>query len=263
MEFILEKTLKALLFSTSEPLSTKTIQKVFERYQEELQEEVCAEDEADTQGASYENNEIPLIVTGGDIRQAIEAINQTLEDQQDIYRILETPEGYQVSITPEYAQWVRLLRDAPKPLRLSKALMETLTIIAYRQPVTRAEMEAIRGVSVDNAIAKLVEHELIHVHGRADLPGRPMQYATSKKFLEFCGIQSLEELPGSDVLSPEQLKAWVDHPDEDQTLSDDAVGLSVEDTPESNEDEEIFLPKSTPLSNEASLVEDEPEAVLH
>ena len=118
-------------------------------------------------------------------------------------------------------------RDNPKPQRLSQAAMETLAIVAYRQPVSRSDIEAIRGVSSDSSINTLLEHELILVSGRADLPGRPLQYETCDKFLEYCGLSSIEELPASDILSPEQVNEWIleasNH--EMETLSDTDVGL--------------------------------------
>uniref|UniRef100_UPI00404AACCE SMC-Scp complex subunit ScpB n=1 Tax=Cephaloticoccus sp. TaxID=1985742 RepID=UPI00404AACCE len=81
--------------------------------------------------------------------------------------------------------------------------------MAYRQPTTRAEIEAIRGVSADAGISKLLERELIYIVGRADLPGRPIQYGTTDQFLEFSGIKSLNELPASDVLSNRQIDEWL------------------------------------------------------
>ena len=105
--------------------------------------------------------------------------------------------------------------------------METLAIIAYRQPVTRTEIEAIRGVSADSALNRLLERELVYVVGRAELPGRPLQYGTTDAFLEYCAIISLEELPSSDVLSPNQITEWIRSatmPDEE--ISDKDVGLA-------------------------------------
>jgi len=88
-------------------------------------------------------------------------------------------------------------------------MIETLAVVAYRQPITRAEAESIRGVACERALAKLVEIDLIYVTGRADLPGRPLQYGTTEHFLEFCGLATLEQLPSSDVISPELLNQWL------------------------------------------------------
>ena len=104
---------------------------------------------------------------------------------------------------------MRILRDDPPPVKLSQSSLETLAIVAYRQPVTRGEIETIRGVSAEAGLNKLLERELIYIVGRADLPGRPIQYGTTDQFLEFVGIKSLDELPASDVLSNRQIDDWL------------------------------------------------------
>jgi segregation and condensation protein B len=109
--------------------------------------------------------------------------------------------------------------------RYSRALLETLALIAYRQPITRAEIEQIRGVSADAGLAKLMERDLVYIVGRADLPGRPIQYGTTEAFLEFTGIKSLDELPSSDVLSPRQIDAWLQTTSDPRAASDADMGL--------------------------------------
>jgi segregation and condensation protein B len=157
----------------------------------------------------------------------MESIGSELRDEESVYRIQEGPNGYRLAISPRYAEWVRLLRDEPRPQRLSPAAMETLAIVAYRQPVTRSEIEAIRGVSADSALSKLMERELVYVVGRADLPGRPLQYGTTDTFLEFCGVKSIEELPASDVLSPNQITEWIRSATmPEEQISDSDVGLA-------------------------------------
>ena len=119
-------------------------------------------------------------------------------------------------------------------MKLSSAALETMSIIAYRQPVTRAEIEAIRGVSIDSALNKLIDLELIYITGRAELPGRPMQYGTTEKFLEFTGIKELDELPASDILSNHQIDEWMRRSNEsEEEISDEDVGLKKE--PKSDE----------------------------
>ncbi|MGA2053068.1 MAG: SMC-Scp complex subunit ScpB, partial [Opitutales bacterium] len=148
-----------------------------------------------------------------------------------------------LAVAPEYAEWVRLLRDAPRPLRLSQAALETLALVAYRQPVTRAEIEAVRGVAADSALTRLLELELVYVSGRADLPGRPIQYATTDKFLELCGVRSLEELPATDVVAPGQLNEWIRRatlpPEEQQMLSDADMGLASVESEEGPREERV------------------------
>ena len=109
--------------------------------------------------------------------------------------------------------------------------VETLAVVAYRQPVTRTEIETIRGVSAEAGINKLLERELIYIVGRADLPGRPLQYGTTDKFLEFVGIKSCDELPASDVLSSRQIDEWLRNSTNAHTPNDTDMGLANEQLP--------------------------------
>lgn len=227
MDFDLKKTLEALLLSTAEPITLKNVVKIFVRYHQELSEAL-----EDTKGGADEHAalaELPSVVTRAQILAALKALTDEAEVQDKAYRIVEGPNGYQLVTAPAFAEFVRLLRGEPRPMKLSPAAMETMSIIAYRQPVTRAEMEAIRGVSVDSALHKLIELELVRVTGRAELPGRPIQYGTTDKFLEFTGIKELDELPASDVLSNHQIDEWMRRSEEEpEEISDEHVGLSKE-----------------------------------
>lgn len=231
MQFNLKKILKTLLFSTSEPLSIRDIQAVITRYHQQAE---TAPGEADEEGTLNPDQEVlegifeqvPSLLTATQIRDAMDEIAHELQECQEVYRLVQGPAGYRLTTAPEYAEWVRLLRNESKPIRLSQAALETLSIVAYRQPVTRAEIEAIRGVSIDSAMNKLMELELVQVVGRADLPGRPIQYGTTEKFLEFVGIRSIEELPASDVLSSSQITEWIRRAtQEEKEFSDKDVGL--------------------------------------
>lgn len=223
MEFDLKKTLEALLLSTAEPISLKDLTKVFGRHHAELVEA------NETAGEDADLAEVPDAVTQEQIAEAIEALTGAAEVEDKAYRIIEGPNGFQVVTAPQFAEFVRLLRGEPRPMKLSPAALETISIVAYRQPVTRAEMEAIRGVSIDSALNKLLELELVHVMGRAELPGRPIQYGTTGKFLEFTGIKDLDELPASDVLSNHQIDDWMRRSEEpEQAISDEDVGLMKE-----------------------------------
>jgi segregation and condensation protein B len=252
MEFDLKKTLLALLFSSNEPLSSKDVQAVISRYHEQAEAE--REDvgsESDEEGSAADGDgqglmrdlldQVPSLLTTAQIRDAMESIASQLIEEESVFRLTEGAAGYRLSVGPRYADWVRLLRDEPRPQKLRPAAMETLSIVAYRQPVTRAELEAIRGVSADSALSKLLEKELIYVMGRADLPGRPLQYGTTEAFLEYCGIRSLEELPSSDVLSPNQISEWIRSATmPEEQLSDKDVGLAVEnDSSEGGADSDI------------------------
>jgi segregation and condensation protein B len=263
MEFNLKKILRAMLMSTSEPLSIKDIQTVISRYHEEIEQAPAETEEAGEAAAativvpaeavpSWPTApgvseapaptgqevmqdlmaQVPTLLTATQIREAMDAIALEMETNNESCRLLQGPAGFRLTVAPDYADWVRLLRDAPKPLKLSQAALETLALIAYRQPITRAEMEAVRGVSIDSALNRLLELELVYVSGRAELPGRPIQYASTMKFLEFCGIKSLEELPATDVVSPAQLNEWIRRaiePESQQDLiSDGDMGLPTD-----------------------------------
>lgn len=145
-----------------------------------------------------------------------------------MFQLNEGHNGYRYVVRAEFAPWIRCLRGETKPTRLSQAALETLAIIAYRRPTTRAEIESIRGVSADGALNRLLERELIEVQGRAELPGRPIQYGVTEKFLEFVGVKSLDELPASDVLSPRQIDEWIQRAANPEVVTDKEVGLSEE-----------------------------------
>ncbi|MEJ2200528.1 MAG: SMC-Scp complex subunit ScpB [Desulfuromonadaceae bacterium] len=102
--------------------------------------------------------------------------------------------GYQFRTRPEYAEWVRRL-SRNKPFRFSRAALETLAIIAYRQPIIRAEIEYLRGVDSGGVLKTLLDKRLVRILGKKDVPGRPMIYGTSKEFLEFFGLKDLAGLP--------------------------------------------------------------------
>ncbi|QXD22508.1 SMC-Scp complex subunit ScpB [Opitutia bacterium ISCC 51] len=235
-QFNLGNVLDALLFSTSEPLSIKDIQAVISRFHD--QAEKIRGKVPEGGDSTLESHlpfplelidDVPALITSTQIREAIDQLNQQLSDREGVYKIQETNQGFRLVVKSDHGFWVRLLREDPKPMRLSQPAMETLSIIAYRQPVVRSEMESIRGVSVDSSLQKLVEYELVYVVGRAELPGRPVQYGTTDKFLEFVGVTSLDELPSTDVLSTQQLDAWINQAEEPEHLGDADVGLPSND----------------------------------
>jgi len=146
--------------------------------------------------------------------------------------LLAVAGGYQLRSAPGNAERVRaLLRE--RPARLGRAALETLAIIAYRQPATRAEIEAVRGVDADSAIASLLSKRLIRIAGRKEAVGRPLMYATTSEFLEVFGLNDLGELPVLKEIGP------VQEPD-DETVSDDADGerwTAAAEDPESGRDQ--------------------------
>ncbi len=260
MAFNLKKVLKALLFSSSQPLAIKDIQTAFTRFHEQTTlplepaeegatgagapdetpatgaaetapaavvaepTELLAEPEADPELYA----DVPSLITATQIREAMDEIAAEFRATNDGLLLIEGNNGYRLVTHPQFARWVRILRNDPPPLKLSQSSIETLAIVAYRQPVTRTEIETIRGVSAEAGVNKLLERELIYIVGRADLPGRPIQYGTTDQFLEFVGIKSLDELPASDVLSNRQIDEWLQTATNAKPPADAEMGLPLE-----------------------------------
>jgi segregation and condensation protein B len=176
-------------------------------------------------------SDVPSLITATQIRDAMDQIAVDLRAADDGLLLIEGNNGYRIVTHPRFARWVRILRQEPPPVKLSQSAIETLAVVAYRQPVTRGEIETIRGVSAEAGINKLLERELVYVVGRADAPGRPIQYGTTDQFLEFVGIKSLDELPASDVLSSRQIDDWLKTSESTHRPNDTDMGLADEQLP--------------------------------
>lgn len=293
MAFNLKKVIKALLLSSSQPLSIKDIQAAFTRFHDEANQlaseaeegeegapaaspaaegtpapagSALASDEAtpDSVGAAVSEAitpiseagipaaapqdaaiaalapqqqdpelyvDVPSLVTGTQIREAMDQIATELKASDDGVLLIEGSSGFRIVTHPRFGKWVRILRQEPPPAKLTQSAIETLAVIAYRQPVTKGEIETIRGVSAEAGVAKLLERELIYIVGRADAPGRPIQYGTTDQFLEFTGIKSLDELPASDVLSSRQIDEWLKTTSSTPAPTDTDMGLADEQLP--------------------------------
>jgi len=278
MAFNLKKVLKALLLSSSQPLSIKDIQAAFTRFHEQAARlsfgdeageageggrapgEAAAEATAAaaTEGVAAGGatvpapvppaeepaeivvetaddpelyGDVPSLVTATQIREAMDAIAADLRTADEGLLLIEGNAGYRLVTQPRFARWVRILRQEPPPVKLSQSAIETLAVIAYRQPVTRGEIETIRGVSAEAGLNKLLERDLVYIVGRADAPGRPIQYGTTDQFLEFIGVKSLDELPASDVLSSRQIDEWLKTNSNSHTPTDTDMGLADEQLP--------------------------------
>ncbi len=129
-----------------------------------------------------------------EVREAVEELVKECQADNRGVRMVEVAGGYQFQTEPENSYWVgRLLQS--RPVRLSRASLETLAIVAYKQPVTRPEIEEVRGVDSGGVLKTLLEHGFIRIAGRKDVPGKPLIYATDKRFMEFFRLKSLAELP--------------------------------------------------------------------
>lgn len=238
MAFDLKKVLKALLFSSGQPLTIKEVQEAIARFHEEpllpaAGEAAGAEEAAPALPADDDSmyRDVPSLATAAQIRAGMDELAADFRAADEGLVLIEGAGGYRLAVHPRFARWVRILRQEPPPVRLSASALETLAIVAYRQPVTRAEIEAIRGVSAEAGLSRLLERELIAVSGRSDLPGRPLQYGTTDRFLEFLGLKSLEELPASDVLSSQQIDAWLRTSADPRKPGDADMGLEGEERP--------------------------------
>jgi len=129
------------------------------------------------------------------IRQHVKSLNEKYQANKNAFRIEQVAGGYQMMTLSPYKHWLKKLLRARSDSKLSPAALETLAIIAYKQPVIRADIEAIRGVAVGEIIRGLMYKGLVKIVGRAEVLGRPMLYGTTKKFLEIFGLNTLKDLP--------------------------------------------------------------------
>lgn len=169
------------------------------------------------------------------VKEVIDELNAAYEREGRSFRIEPVAGGVRVMTLPEYAGAVAAIRGLRESGKLSKAAVETLAIVAYRQPVTRAEIEGIRGVACGEVLRTLLERRLCEITGRAEELGRPMLYGTSKRFLEAFGLASLKELPEVDQFNPAQaLRAFEQKPEAEPDAVSTVEGAAdegVEDAP--------------------------------
>ena len=160
------------------------------------------------------------------IRQTLNELMADYEGRQGAFTLHEVAGGYQFRSRPEYVPWIRRFLQ-PKPSRLSKAALETLAIIAYKQPMIRSDIEHLRGVDCGGVLRMLLERKLIRVLGRKEIPGRPLIYATTKQFLQVFDLKNLKDLP-----SPKEIEALgIESMDADDTADETRGELgSADDT---------------------------------
>ena len=169
MEFLTQH-IEALIFATEHPISVAEMKSVLDA----------------TFETDFETTEI---------LRGVEELKTRYRQEQFSFEIIEIANGFQFLTKPTYHNSVGMFLKQTMKKRLSQAALETLSIIAYKQPVSKTELEQIRGVSCDYAIQKLLEKELVDIKGRSETPGRPLLYGTSDKFMDYFGIKSLNDLP--------------------------------------------------------------------
>ena len=180
----LSRVIEALLFGAAKPLSTKEIVDL-------------------VRSAGREDDLSPNEFAGvreAEVAAALEELKVEYIEQQRGFQLVEKAVGWQLASNPDFARWVQQLFPGPKPARLSAPALETLAIIAYRQPITRADVEGVRGVTIDGVLQTLLERGLVKIAGRAEIPGRPLLYETTAFFLDHFGLRTLDELPNVEEL---------------------------------------------------------------
>jgi segregation and condensation protein B len=142
----------------------------------------------------------------GEARRLVARLRELYDADGTAFQVEEVAGGYQLLTRPEYHPWLTRLRRSAPELRLSPAARETLAIVAYRQPIGRADVEGIRGVQCGDVLGQLMEKGLVRIAGREESLGRPMLYGTTKKFLQLYGLKNLRELPQAEGLTPPAAK---------------------------------------------------------
>ena len=177
------------------------------------------------------------------LREALDELMQDYETRQGGFYLNPVAGGYQIRTRPEYMEYIKRMLQ-PKPQRLSKAALETLAIIAYKQPVIRADIEHLRGVDCGGVLRVLLERKFIRVLGRKEIPGRPLIYATTKRFLEVFGLKNLKDLP-----TPKEIEEFGSALSEEMAETADKDQLEADASTETQTDD-----ADTPIKTEESEI---------
>ena len=182
----LKLVVEAILFASQRPVSMRDLQAILKGASEA--------DKEDSGVAAFASIKEPAL------RAVIEELETDCGDPSRAYDLRESAAGWQLVTKPVFAPWLRQLFPEYRSARLSAPALETLAIVAYRQPVTRADIEAVRGVAVDGVLQTLLDRALVKIAGRAEIPGRPLLYETTENFMEHFGLRNLDELPNAEEL---------------------------------------------------------------
>lgn len=231
----LKLVLESILFSSQKPLSIAELRQCLKE----------APPHSDTAIPKELEDAKPMA-----IEKALESLSVEYQNLGRSFRLVCVAGSWQFVNSPDYAPWVKaLFGHRPKPARLTQAALETLAIIAYRQPLTRAEAEQIRGVSVDGVLKMLIDRGLVEQAGRAEVLGRPMTFRTTELFLEYFGLKDLEGLPAADELRRipvEKAPSLDEEASEEEASEDDEDDTEDEDLDDSefdddeDDDEDVF-----------------------
>ncbi len=187
-------------------------------------------------------------------RTLIKELNANYEQRDRAFRVEEVAGGYQLRTQKIFAPWIRKMVSVPREIRLSGPAMETLAVVAYRQPVMRTEIEKVRGVQCGEILRQLMERGMVRISGRADELGRPFLYGTTKNFLEVFGLRSLDELPRASMLRTTGETA------DDELLIEEDKSVSVCDATDVSKQEDEGQPsEQIPVANMEEEFDDELE----
>ena len=251
--------IESLLIASESPLPASELARLVRARASEFTEDSITEQGVNPPTTESPENELDLealtAITDEEIIGVLGQLNETYEKSGRSFIAMERAKGWKIHTRPDYAGFVKLLFPGRAPERLSPPAMETLAIIAYRQPVTKSALEAVRGVSCDGMLQKLLDRELIIISGRADLPGRPLLYATTELFLEHFGITEIDELPNIGELRKMELPDGTEDEEKDKPSPEEAdkqLALSaVEKSKKENPEAE-----KAPKNDEATAPED-------
>ncbi|MBB5350119.1 segregation and condensation protein B [Haloferula luteola] len=197
----LTSIIEALLTASDEALPAEEIARLIRARVAEAEDVRARQIEEGEQPPELPDWLTPLATLSGEqVVAAIGELNRHYRDTHRAFTLSERAKGWRIFTRGDYGEFVRQLFPGRRPERLSAPAMETLAIIAYRQPITKAAIEAVRGVSCDGMLQKLLDRELVRIGGRAELPGRPLLYETTELFFEHFGIRSIDDLPNAGEL---------------------------------------------------------------
>jgi len=184
--FPLHRIVEAILFASQKPVSAKELATIFKGAAE----------------AGKDNPEVAAFakVKAAQIQEAIQKLECEYSETGRSFEVRESAAGWQLVTRADFAPWLRQLFPENRQARLSAPAMETLAIIAYRQPITRADMEAVRGVAVDGVMQTLLDRNLVRIAGRSEIAGRPLLYETTQYFMDHFGLKNLDDLPNASEL---------------------------------------------------------------
>ena len=153
-------------------------------------------------------SQLAALQDGTQARSLIKQLNRSYDDEGRAFRIKQVAGGFQIRTRPMFADWLKKIQNAPSSIRLSGPAMETLSVVAYRQPVMKSEIEAVRGVSCGELLRQLLDRGLVKITGRSNELGNPLLYGTTRRFLEVFGLASIESLPRGGKLRGKGLPDW-------------------------------------------------------